>query len=92
MVNFKDMQTRSLSVKIADSLEQMPKYKSSNTTLLKAHTALILPGGTNEGLPSVDLQLIDADGNEYVVMATGKILEGLGSVIKGVKERDNGES
>ena len=81
------MFTKSLEIKIVNDADEAPKYKN-DTTLLTIRTVIIVGKGTENLRPTVDIQLYDKDGNKYVAMITGLILENLGDVIKGKREHD----
>lgn len=82
-----DMITTSVNVKIFDTPDEAPKY-GEDTKLLRATEAVVVGKGTVAGLPTMDLQLVDADGNKYLVMATGAIIEALARVCAGKRETD----
>lgn len=71
-----------------ETVSSAPKY-SDDVTLLKIDTCIVVKNGTVDGNPSVDLQLTDENGKKYVVMATGGIIESIGSVVAGVRQRSS---
>lgn len=77
-----DMITTSVTVKQFESPNEAPKY-GEDWKLLRLENALIVKHGTVGDNPTVDLQLVDAEGNKYLVMATGGIVSMLGSAVKG---------
>lgn len=83
-----DMFTNTVTVKIVDDYKDAPKY-SDDTTMLKMKECIIVGKGTEAGNPSVDIQLTDKDGNKFLIMATGGIIEMIAGAIVGKKERDN---
>lgn len=84
------MHTNKINVQIVDSPDDAPKY-DKETPLLEMTTMIIVGEGTIDGKPSVDIQLSDMHGNKYVIMATGGIIEMMGSAVKGKRERDSTE-
>ena len=84
-----DMITKTLSIKNIKNVDDAPKY-GKDTTMLRLESALVVKRGTVSGAPTVDLQLVDADGNKFLVMATGAILSSLSTVIA-ASAADNGE-
>lgn len=47
--------------------------------------------GTNKDLPIVDFVMKDADGNIFVLVLTGRILNMISAAIKGVNLRNHGK-
>jgi hypothetical protein len=84
-----EMITDNVNVQILDKPEDAPNYDES-VTMLKVDKALIVCNGTVSGKPTVDLQMVDADGKKYLVMATGGIMEMLGSSVAGARQRTDG--
>ncbi len=83
-----DMITSMIIIEIK-KVHEAPKYHEG-IKIVKAVTAIIVERGTESGNPTVDIQLEDADGNKYAIMALGSIFEGIGGAIAGVRERTNG--
>ena len=82
------MITSNLNIRIAKSVEDAPVY-GNDFKIIKADAAIIVPRGTESGNPTVDIQLSDADGNKYLVMATGGIIEALGQVVEAKRVETN---
>lgn len=82
-----DMFTNTVSIEIKDSVEEAPKY-TNDYKLLKLEKLIVVGEGAVSGNPTADLQLVDQDGNKYVVMSTGGIIETMGAAMKGKRERD----
>lgn len=81
------MVTTNITVKIVDSPEKAPMY-GDNYKPLKAETCIVVGNGTESGKPTVDIQLIDEEGERYLVMATGSILEQVGEIIGARRKTD----
>lgn len=79
--------TNQLVIKFVDKPENAPNY-GSKWTAVKAHKAIVVSRGMQGGAPSIDIQLTDNSGKEYVLMGTGAIFELLGKAITGRRERD----
>lgn len=58
------------------TVEESPKYDDT-TKMIRIEKAIIVKNGMENGLPSVDLQCVDADGNRYLVFTTGKIINAI---------------
>lgn len=87
-----------LNIQIVEGVHQAPHYRQGHR--VEGHrvqpailyAAIVVPRGTEEGKPTVDLQFLinDANGQTIgvaVAMVTGAILQNLASMIKGVEER-----
>ncbi len=68
------------------SIAEAPNYPAK-VKMLKMTKAIIVEKGMVGGAPSVDLQCEDGDGNEYLIMTTGNIMDGIAGAIKGVIAR-----
>lgn len=66
------------------TVKEAPRYNHGEK-LLKIDACIVVKQGTEKGNPSVDFQLSDENGNKYVVMATGNIIETIGGYVKGVR-------
>lgn len=86
MTSHADMISSNLHIQVTESAADAPVY-GKDFKMVKITKAIIVPKGSVNGNPTVDLQLEDAAGNKYLIMATGGILENLGAAIKGVRER-----
>ena len=80
--------SNNLSIEIKEG-NLAPRY-TEKTKQLTATKAVITEKGMESGLPLVDIQLTDADGNEYFFMLTGRLFNGLSAAIKGVNLRNHG--
>lgn len=81
------MISKQLDIKIVDTPIEAPNY-GPDYTGLKMVKCIIVGKGTKSGKPTVDIQLTDKEGNKYLIMTTGAILESLGGAIMGKRERD----
>lgn len=79
--------TNSVNVKIVDTPAEAPTY-GEETKLIRITDVIIVGKGTEAGLPTVDLKMVDPDGNEYLVMATGAIIESIGGCVSGKRTAD----
>jgi len=59
---------------------------------LAFHTAVITENGMGSGLPVVDLQLADKDGNAYFAAISGRQILALAEAIQGVNYRNHGST
>lgn len=77
-----------LTIKIAESPHHAPNYARDHIDIRTAtlDCAVIVKRGTVNGLPTVDLQFRDAEGNEFVAMVTGAILEQLAVAIQAARQ------
>jgi len=69
---------------------EAPRYNLEDVKKLTMIKAVITEQGTSEGLPVVDIVMIDESGKEYFFMTTGRIINGISSAIKGVNTRIHG--
>jgi hypothetical protein len=79
------------TVKIVDEPLQAPTYDAATVELLKITRCIVVGKGTESGLPTVDIQLEDLKGNQYVAMTTGSLVESLAAIVIGKRERDEAE-
>jgi hypothetical protein len=63
------------------SVEEAPIY-TPETKAIKITRVIIVKNGMVSGKPSVDIQCEDADGNKYLIFATGGIMESIGAACK----------
>lgn len=82
-----DMISNSVSIILVDSPTDAPKY-SESVGLLKIKKMIVVGKGATNGNPTVDLQLVDREGNEYVIMATCGIIENMGVAARAKREID----
>ena len=85
------MITQSFTISIVDDPIQAPSY-GTDITPLKIEKCIIVGNGTEEGKPTVDIQLVSKNKeNKYVVMVTGMLLETLAGAIIGKRVKDEAE-
>lgn len=87
----REMISNVMTVQIVDDPHEAPKYDPHQWTMLKIQKAIVVGKGATNGNPTVDIQLVDADGREFVVMATAGIVENLGAAVAGKRKRDTGQ-
>jgi len=67
-----------------------PRYEPDKVKQLQPHTAIITEQGMESGLPLVDIQMKDDQGNDYFFMISGRLINGLSAAIKGCNVRNHG--
>lgn len=75
------MITNNFKVIIADTAKDAPNY-GGDFTAVKITKCVIVKKGTEMGNPTVDMQLEDANGNKFVVMTTGNLLNTLAATVE----------
>lgn len=83
------MKGKTLSIKLNPG-SIAPRYEEGKTKELTVKTAVITEQGMASRLPLVDMQMEDAEGNQYFFMITGKLINALSASIKGVNKRIHG--
>lgn len=78
-----------IDLQFCASPQEAPTYDASSP-MLKITKVIIVEKGTNEGNATVDIQLKDSDGNEYVIFTTGALLEMMGQAAKSKREMIKG--
>jgi len=86
-----DLGTNEIDILLADSPEaapnySLPEYKATNLT-----TAQIVGRGTECGNPTVDMIFVDEDGQKYVALITGGLIQSIAGAIEGMKQRTGGK-
>ena len=76
-----------LNIKVADSIDSAPVYDIPEFTRLELREAVIVPRGTKQGNPTVDLVFTGPDGQKFVCMVTHNLLDGLAAAMRGVKRK-----
>ena len=82
-----DLGTNDLSVKLCDTVAEAPNYTKPEYKGANLKTAVVVGEGTIGGAPTVDLVFEDENGQKYVAMITGALLENLSGAIHGMKMR-----
>lgn len=65
-----------------------PRYDTG--TELQLEAVIITEQGTKAGLPMVDFQMRGPDGKLYLVVLTGRIVNGISAAVKGINKRIHG--
>lgn len=78
-MSHENMITNNLAVEIR-TVADAPVYDESYK-IVRAVKAIVVPNGTVTNKPTVDLQIVDADGNKYVAMITGSLAVMLGKIV-----------
>jgi hypothetical protein len=86
----REMVSNDITIQIVNNPGEAPKYEPHQWTMLKIQKAIVVGKGTVKGNPTIDIHFVDADGREYLVMATAGIIEGLGAAVAGKRKRDTG--
>ena len=77
-----------VKIEIFDIPEEAPNYNiDGNFKSAIMEKCIIVKNGTVNGNPSVDIQIKDKNGNNYVIMTTRAIIEGIAAALKGSKEQ-----
>lgn len=76
-----------LKVLLADNPQDAPNYEKPEYLLANLTTAQVVGNGTARGNPTVDFIFEDEQGQKYVAMLTGGLIENLAAAIEGVKQR-----
>ena len=79
--------TNDLKMLLADSPLEAPSYKLPEYKAVNLTKAQIVGQGTVDGNPTVDFIFEDEDGQKYVALITGGLVEMLTGAIKGMRER-----
>lgn len=67
---------------------EAPRYTTEKE--LSADKVIITEQGMESGLPLVDIQMTDKDGNKYWVPISGRIMNTISAAIRGVNMRNHG--
>ena len=76
-----------LKMLLADSPEEAPTYRMPEYKMARLTTAQIVGKGTVAGYPTVDFIFEDEQGQKYVAMITGGLVDNLAGAVKGMKLR-----
>lgn len=80
---------QALKIMICNSPEEAPNYARDSIDIRSASitgVVIILKGMTSGGA-SVDFQITDADGNEFVAMLSGGLVHQIGAALRGAENR-----
>jgi hypothetical protein len=78
-------------LELVDVPTQAPYY-GEDFKMLKMVRGVVVGKGTIKGKPTIDIQLVDQDGNKYLVMATGGLLEMIAAAIRGKRMQSGKEN
>jgi len=78
-----------LKVLIVDSPDDAPNYNrdTPDVRAVDIHTAIVVREGMESGKSTVDFQIVDAEGCEYIAMLTGALVQQLAAAIVGAESR-----
>lgn len=62
----------------------------TNAKPLRCTGVVVTEQGTEAGLPIVDFMCVDDDGQEYMLMFTGRIVNAISATVRGVNMRIHG--
>ena len=79
--------TNDLNIRLADSPEEAPSYSKPEYKAENLKDAVVVGRGTQLGNPTVDFVFEDENGQKYIAMLTGGLIENLTGAIRGMKER-----
>ena len=96
------MNTQEMHIKVAERIEDAPNYKTTKidghqVVPMEIRKALVVGRGTQEGRPTVDLQvnILDPETGAItgvgVIMTTGALIDSLAAVIKSTADRHAAE-
>lgn len=80
-----NMMSIAICADAADAIKQGYFYRPPVYQALTLEKAVVVRNGTEAGNPTVDFVLKDTNGQKYVFMTTGTLLQNLAGVVKGVK-------
>lgn len=78
-----------LKIKIHDSVDEAPHWNRdhADVRLVDIESAHIVCGGMASGKSSVDIEIVDLEGNRFVGILTGDLIKGLAKAIEGAENR-----
>lgn len=82
-----DLGTNDLNIVMADTVAEAPNYEKPDYEGANLTTAVVVGNGTVGGNPTVDFVFEDENGQKYIAMLTGGIVESLAGAVRGMKER-----
>lgn len=85
-----DLGTNDLKIVLADSPSEAPNYEKPDYKAANLKTAVIVGNGTVNGNPTVDFVFEDENGQKYIAMLTGGLIENLTGAIIGMRQRTGG--
>lgn len=85
-----DLRANDLSILLSDSPDEAPSYRNPEYRAANLTSARVVGLGTVGGNPTVDFIFVDENGQKYVAMLTGGLVENLAGAVRGMKERTKG--
>ncbi len=79
--------TNQLNIQLSDSVAEAPTYDNPEYLAANLIVAHVVGRGTVANNPTVDLIFEDENGQKYIAMITGAIMQNLAGAIQGMKER-----
>lgn len=79
--------SNAVTINVAESVDTAPKYEWRDFKGVTITNCVIVPRGTEQGKPTIDLVMHDDSGNRYVSMMTGSMLESIAAAVAGVRKR-----
>lgn len=78
-----------LPIKIVDSVEEAPNWARDfiDVRAAEIEQTIIVRNGTESGGSTVDIVFKDVEGNQFVAMTTGTIIQMLAAAIQGAENR-----
>jgi len=78
-----------IKISVVDSPSDAPNYSRDMPDVRAASIteAIVVDKGTRKRKPTVDLRFCDQDGNKYVAIMSGQLVEGIAAAIVGRRER-----
>jgi len=67
-----------------------PRYDEEKVGQVGVEKVVITEKGMKSGLPLVDLQLVDKNGDKLFLVLSGRVLKGICSVLDGINQRNHG--
>lgn len=79
--------TNDLRILMADCPAEAPTYRAPEYRAANLTTVQIVGRGTVSGAPTVDFVFVDENGQKYVAMLTGALVETFAGAVRGMRER-----
>lgn len=84
--------TNALTILLSDSPDEAPNYNKPEHLFATLNAARVVGRGTVSGAPTVDFIFQDENGQKYVAMLTGGLVENLAAAVLGMKQRTAGQN
>lgn len=81
------MGTNDLTITLHDTPADAPTYQKGEYQGGFLQTARIVGQGTTGGNPTVDLIFQDNQGQKYIAMVTGALIQNLADAVEGMRQR-----